>query len=379
MGLWDKLLGEFVDVIQWTDDSNDTLGYRFERHGNEIKFGAKLTVREGQVAVFVNEGQLADTFQPGMYELKTNNLPILSTLQAWRHGFESPFKAEVYFFSTRRFTDLKWGTQNPVMLRDPEFGPIRLRAFGSYTIRVKDAPTFLREIVGTDGRFTTEEITNQLRNMIVSRFTNILGQAKIPALDLAGNYDQLGQFLQQRIAPEFEAVGLELPNLLVENISLPQEVEAALDRRSSMGIVGNLDQYTQSQAAEALRDAAANPGGGSEAMNMGLGLAMAQRLSDTLARPAQLAQPAPQPAPATPPPLPSASRYFIALNGQQAGPFPIDELQRQIDELQRQVQGGPLTRATLVWTQGMAKWTAAGEVAELASLFAHLPPPLPEA
>ncbi|MCC8998090.1 MAG: SPFH domain-containing protein [Candidatus Contendobacter sp.] len=372
MGLWDKLLGEFVDVIQWTDDSNDTLGYRFERHGNEIKFGAKLTVREGQVAVFVNEGQLADTFQPGMYELKTNNLPILSTLQAWRHGFESPFKAEIYFFSTRRFTDLKWGTQNPVMLRDPEFGPIRLRAFGSYTIRVKDAPIFLREIVGTDGRFTTEEITNQLRNMIVARFTNILGQAKIPALDLAGNYDQLGQFLQQRIAPEFEAVGLELPNLLVENISLPQEVEAALDKRSSMGIVGNLDQYTQFQAAEALRDAAANPGGGSEALNMGLGLAMAQRLSDTLARPAQPMQPAPQSAPTIPPPLPSAKSYFAALNGQQAGPFPLDELQRQ-------VQSGQLTRATLVWTQGMAKWTAASDVAELATLFAHLPPPLPGA
>jgi Putative virion core protein (lumpy skin disease virus) len=210
MGLWDKLLGEFIDVIQWTDDSNDTLVYRFERHGNEIKFGAKLTVREGQVAVFVNEGQLADTFQPGMYELKTNNLPILSTLQAWQHGFQSPFKAEIYFFSTRRFTDLKWGTQNPVMLRDPEFGPIRLRAFGSYAIRVKDAPTFLREIVGTDGRFTTDEITNQLRNMVVSRFANILGQSKIPALDLAGNYDQLGQFLQQRIAPEFEAVGLDV-------------------------------------------------------------------------------------------------------------------------------------------------------------------------
>lgn len=369
MGLWDKLLGEFVDVIQWLDDSNDTLVYRFERHGNEIKFGAKLTVREGQVAVFVNEGQLADTFQPGMYELKTNNLPILSTLQGWRHGFESPFKAEVYFFNTRRFTDQKWGTQNPVMLRDPEFGPIRLRAFGSYTIRVKDAPVFLREIVGTDGHFTTEEITSQLRNMIVSRFTNILGQAKIPALDLAGNYDQLGQFLQQRIAPEFEAVGLELPNLLVENISLPQEVEAALDKRSSMGIVGNLDQYTQFQAAEALRDAAAQPGGGSEALNMGLGLAMAQRLNDALARPAQPA-PQPQPTPVTPPPLPSAKSYFAALNGQQAGPFPLDELQRQ-------AQAGQLTRATLVWTQGMAQWTAAGEVAELAALFAHLPPPLP--
>ena len=186
---------------------------------------------------------------------------------------------------------------------------------------------------------------------------------------MAGNYDQLGQFLQQRIAPEFEAVGLELPSLLVENISLPQEVEAALDKRSSMGIVGNLDQYTQFQAAEAMRDAAANPSGGSEAMNMGLGLAMAQRLSDTLARPAQ---PAPQPAPATPPPLPSSSPYFVALNGQQAGPFPMDELQRQ-------VQSGQLTRATRVWTQGMAQWTVAGEVAELNALFANLPPPLPNA
>lgn len=367
MALWDKLLGEFVDVIQWTDSSNDTLVYRFERYGNEIKYGAKLTVREGQVAIFVNEGQLADTFQPGMYELKTNNMPLLSTLQAWPHGFESPFKAEVYFFSTRRFTDLKWGTQNPVMLRDAEFGPIRLRAFGSYAIRIKDAPLFLREIVGTDGNFTTDEITNQLRNMVVSRFTNILGQSKIPALDLAGNYDQLGQFLLQRIAPEFGAVGLDLTNLLVENVSLPKEVEAALDKRSSMGIVGNLDQYTQFQAAEALREAAANPGGGSEAMSMGLGLAMAQRLNDALARPAPSA---PAPAPATPPPLPTTNRYFVALNNQQAGPFGMDDLQQQ-------VQSGQLTRTTLVWTQGMANWAPAGEVKELNALFAAMPPPLP--
>mgnify|MGYP000969090593 FL=1 len=264
------------------------------------------------------------------------------------------------------------------MLRDAEFGPIRLRAFGSYAIRVKDAPTFLREIVGTDGRFTTDEITNQLRNMVVSRFANILGQAKIPALDLAGNYDQLGQFLLQRISPEFAVVGLELTNLLVENISLPKEVEAVLDKRTSMGIAGNLDQYTQFQAAEALRDAAANPGGGSEALNMGLGLAMAQRLSETLGRPMQPATPTPTPQPASPsapppmapPPLPVANPYFVAANHQQSGPFPIDELQRQ-------AQAGQLTRTTLVWTQGMAKWTPAGEVTELAALFAHLPPPLP--
>jgi membrane protease subunit (stomatin/prohibitin family) len=275
------------------------------------------------VAVFVNEGQLADTFQPGMYELKTNNLPILSTLQAWKHGFESPFKAEVYFFSTRRFTDLKWGTQNPVMLRDPEFGPIRLRAFGSYAIRVKDAPTFLREIVGTDGRFTTDEITNQLRNMVVSRFANILGQSKIPALDLAGNYDQLGQFLLQRIAPEFEAVGLELTNLLVENISLPKEVEAALDKRSSMGIVGNLDQYTQFQAAEALRDAAANPGGGSEAHEHGTGAGDGPALERNAGATRRQRRRQPRrrnpPPPLAPPPLPVANPYFVASTTSRPG------------------------------------------------------------
>lgn len=364
MGLWNKLMGEFVDVIQWLDNSNDTLVYRFERHGNEIKFGAKLTVREGQVAIFINEGQLADIFEPGMYELKTNNLPILSTLQAWQHGFESPFKAEVYFFSTRRFTDLKWGTQNPVMLRDAEFGPIRLRAFGSYAIRISDASVFLREIVGTDGRFTTDEITNQLRSMLVSRFTNIIGQAKIPALDLAGNYDQLGQFLAERIAPEFSSVGLELTNLLVENISLPKEVEAALDKRTSMGIIGNLNQYTQFQTAEAVRDAAANPHGGSEALNMGLGLAMAQRLNETFSAPAQST------APTTPPPLPSTPSYFTAPNNQQAGPFSISALQIQ-------VQNGQLTRATLVWAQGMAEWKAAGDIPELSGIFAQQPPPLP--
>ncbi len=373
MGLWDLFSGEFIDVIEWIDHSNDTLGYRFERQGNEIKYGAKLTVREGQVAVFVNQGQLADTFEPGMYELKTNNLPILSTLQAWKHGFESPFKAEVYFFSTRRFTDLKWGTQNPVMLRDPEFGPIRLRAFGNYAIRVSDAPTFLREIVGTDGHFTTDEITNQLRNMVISRFTNILGQSRIPALDLAGNYDQLGEFMLKRIAPEFQSFGLELTNLLVENISLPKEVEAALDRRSSMGIVGNLDQYTQFQAAEALRDAASNPGSGSEALNMGLGLAMAQRINNTFSNPVAPASVSSQPAPAAvPPPLPATNPYFVAVNNQQIGPF-------NRDELRQQAQSGQLSRDTLVWTQGMEKWTPAGQVAELDSLFAHMPPPIPGA
>ena len=369
MGLWDKITGEFVDIVEWTDDSNDTMVYRFERYGNEIKFGAQLTVRQAQVAVFVNEGQCADIFGPGMYTLETQNLPLLSTFQSWRHGFSSPFKAEVYFINTRRFTDLKWGTKNPIMLRDAEFGPIRLRAFGTYAIRVKEADIFLREIVGTDGHFTTDEITSQLRNLIVSRFANVIGKANIPALDLAGNYDQFGEFLTDKIAPEFDDYGLELTKMLVENISLPPEVEKALDKRSSMGVVGDLSKYMQYQSAEAVGDAANAPGGAAASgMGMGMGFAMANQMAQTMGQahgPAAAAAPA-----AAPPPLPQEKSFHVAIDGQQAGPF-----DRQA--LASHAQSGQLTRDTLVWAAGMAGWTKAGEVAELSDLFGATPPPLP--
>ncbi len=376
MGLWDKITGEFIDIIEWLDNSNDTMVYRFERYGNEIKYGAKLTVRQAQEAVFVNEGQCADIFGPGMYTLETQNMPVMSTLQGWKYGFSSPFKAEVYFISTRRFTDLKWGTKNPIMLRDPEFGPIRLRAFGTYAMRVSKSDVFMREIVGTDGHFTTAEITNQLRNLIVSRFANIIGQSKIPALDLAGNYDQLGEFLTERLAPEFDAYGIELTKFLVENISLPSKVEEALDKRTSMGVVGDLSKYTQFQTAEAIGDAADAPGGAAASgMGMGMGFAMANQMAQNFGQPGGNQggnQGAAQPAAAAPPPLPQQTQYFAALNGQQAGPFDMAALQGQ-------VSSGQVTRDTLVWCAGMANWTKAGEVAELSNLFAAAPPPLPPA
>jgi membrane protease subunit (stomatin/prohibitin family) len=376
MGLWNKLFGEFVDVIEWLDDSNDTLVYRFERYGNEIKYGAMLTVRESQVAILVNEGQLADVFEPGLYKLETANIPLLSTLQGWPHGFQSPFKAEVYFFSTRRFTDLKWGTKNPIMLRDQEFGPVRLRAYGTYAIRIRDTATFLREIVGTDSHFTTTEITHQLRNLIVSRFSATLGESHIPILDLAANYDDLSDFLTQGIASEFQVYGLELTKLLVENISLPKNVEEALDRRTSMGIVGNLDQYTKFQAAESMRSAAQQPGSGADAMGMGMGFVMAQKLSESLSSNSAPPQQAPHPQPpsthaATPPPIPTENSYFIAVNGQQTGPYSVAELEGQ-------ALNGQLTRLSLVWRQGMNNWTTADQVEELNALFDRLPPPLPE-
>ncbi len=376
--IWNKLMGEFVDVITWLDDSPDTMVWRFERQGNEIKHGAKLTVREGQMAVFVNEGEIADVFGPGMYELYTQNLPILSTLQAWPHGFQSPFKAEVYFCSTRIFTDLKWGTKNPVIVRDPEFGPVRLRAFGTYAIRIKDPSVFIREVVGTDGHFTVDEISDQLRNTIVSRFSNIVGGAGIPVLDLAANYEKLGDFVTGRIAPEFTNLGLELSKLFIENVSLPPEVEQAMDRRTSMGVVGDLSRYAQFQAAEAMRAAAENPGAAGSGIGMMVGMGLGQQAAGpwgahpaTAAPAAQPGSPPPATAPGPPPP-PKETVYHVAVNGKASGPFSVAALAGQ-------VQAGSLKPDTLVWAEGMTGWQKAVDVAELKSLFAAAPPPIPGA
>jgi len=378
MSLWDRLTSEFIDIIEWLDDSSDTMVWRFERRDNAIKQDAKLTVREGQVAIFVNEGRLADVFPPGMYRLDTKNLPILSTLLNWDHGFQSPFKAEVYFLNTRRFTDLKWGTKNPIILRDSEFGPVRLRAFGTYEMRIVDPAKFLREVVGTDGHFVTDEITAQLRNLIVSRFAAVIGGSGIPVLDMAANYGELGGFITQRISGDFAGYGIELTNLLVENISLPRAVEDALDRRTSMGVVGNdLGKYTQYQAAEAIREAARNPGGLAGAgVGMGAGIAIGQQMSGALAqgpwgaRP--VASPAPQPpTPQAPPPLPPVASFWVALGGKQTGPFSQNDLRGL-------VQDGKLKRTTLIWAEGMEGWLPAHQAPRLTTLFAAAPPPLPK-
>jgi membrane protease subunit (stomatin/prohibitin family) len=365
MSLLDKLRGEFIDIIEWTEPSNnDILCYRFPRYQNEIKNGARLTVREGQNAVFVSEGKIADVFQPGMYTLETSNLPILSTLKGWKYGFNSPFKAEVYFVSTRQWTDKKWGTQNPVMMRDPEFGPVRVRAFGTYAFRVCDAATFMRQLVATDPSFETYEIANQLRNVIVSRIVDAMGQSKIPILDLAGNYEKLSQVAKERIAPEMQGMGLTITQFFVENVSLPPEVEQMLDKRSSMAVLGNLDQFTRFQTANAIGDAANNPGGiAGVGAGLGAGVAIAGQMADAV-RGAQGSA-------AGPPPLPSAGpQYFVGVNGSQAGPFDLAALSAKVGS-------GEITRQTLVWRQGMAGWTAAESVADLQSMFAHVPPPLP--
>ena len=361
MSLWNRLTAEFIDVIDWTSDDGRVMVSRFERYGNEIKYGAKLTVREGQAAVFINEGQLADVFPPGMYMLETNNLPILSTLQHWDHGFRSPFKSEIYFVSLKRFTDLKWGTKNPVMLRDPEFGPTRLRAFGTYAIRVADPAVFLREIVGTDGDFTTSEIEGQLRNIIVSRFSNAIASSNIPVLDLAANYDDMGEFVRERISGEMAEYGLELTKLLVENVSLPPAVEKALDRRTQMGVIGDLNRYTRFQAAESMRAAAENPGDGSAAAGMGAGIGMAlgHRMGEAMAPVAHSA----------PPPMPRRI-WHIAVDGAAQGPFAEEDLSAM-------ARDGRLTPDSLVWSQGMPGWERAAVVPDMSDVFGAMPPPLP--
>lgn len=368
MALWDKIRGELVDIIEWLDPASDILVHRFERHGNEIKHGAKLTVREGQAAVFIKEGKLADVFSPGMYTLDTKNLPIISTLEGWRHGFESPFKAEVYFISTRRFTNLKWGTKNPIMLRDAEFGPLRVRMFGTYCMRVQQPAVFVKEIVGTDGHFTTGEIVEQMRNLIVARFSDLVAESRIPVLDLAANYDELGRFATERLHDDFEAYGLDVTNLLVENISLPPAVEEALDKRASMGVIGNLQQYTQFQAANAMESAAKNPGGeAAGGMGLGMGFAMANQMVQGFGQQTPGANATPAPGP---PPIPGQTQFFVAVNGQQTGPYTAAAIQQQASQ-------GQIAAETLVWAQGMANWTAAGQVPELRDAFAPSPPPVP--
>ena len=270
----DAAMNQFIEVIEWLDDSGNTILYRFPVYQQEIKNAAQLIVRESQTAVFVFEGQVADVFTPGRYPIEGGNTPILSKLGAWKFGFNSPIKSEVYFVNTKQFTDMKWGTANPIMLRDADFGIVRLRAFGAYSLRVADASTFIKEIAGTNAHFQTEDIDEQLKRAIVTEFSDAIGEMKIPALDLAAQYKELGEAIRAKINEEFSGYGLQVTKFYVENISLPEEVEAAMDRRASMGALGNADQYMKFQAADALRDAAQNEGGGA-GLGAGLGAGFA--------------------------------------------------------------------------------------------------------
>lgn len=380
MGLIDKIKGELVDIIEWIDDSRTTLAWRFPRYQNEIKNGAQLIVREGQEAVFVYEGKLADRFGPGKYELTTENLPLLSTLQGWKYGFKSPFRSEVYFINTRPVTDLRWGTPQPVTVRDPDFKMVQVRANGTVIVKIADPEIFLREVIGTDSAVEVEEIAELLRRVIVLAFSDMILEMKLGAIDLQGRQVELGdklkQFVSERVDDEF---GLSIEAVML-TISLPDEITQAMTRGVAAGVeksgyldnVGSMDRYQQAAAADAMVAAASNPGGGGvgEFMGAGLGVAMGAQMANAMTG---AVAPAAAPVAAGPPPLPGAGvTYFVdAGGGQQAGPYTVQQIAAG-------VTSGQVQPTTLAWSNGMAAWAPANTIPALAGLF-NQPPPMPGA
>jgi membrane protease subunit (stomatin/prohibitin family) len=350
MGFVDKLRGEFIDIIEWVDDSRHTIVWRFPRYHNQIKHRAQLIVRPGQVAVFVHEGRLADVFEPGTYRLETRNLPILATLQGWKHGFESPFKAEVYFAATRQITELKWGTPNV------------------------DARALLTELVGTDSEFEAEEISVLLRSISNTAFADMVASSGISVLDLASNYEELSEKLRQTVIERVDdEYGLDIPQLYIVNISLPEEVEKALDTRSSMGIIGDMSQYQQYQLGASMPVAAANPAGGlaGAGVGLGMGMAFAGQMVPGRGGPGGAGGGGMAPnAPAPPPPPAAPVAWYTTEGGRTFGPFTDAQLAEA-------AAGGTLRPDSLVWYAGQAGWMPAAQVPQLVSLFQAMQPPPP--
>jgi len=370
----EKLSHEFIDIIEWLDYTEDTIVHRFERYQNEIKNNAKLIVREGQTAVFINEGQLADVFTPGTYTLNTQNLPILTTLKGWKYGFDSPFKAEVYFVNTHLFTDEKWGTKNPITLNDDRFGLVEIRAFGTYAFKISDAGTFVIDIVGTDNNFTNFEINEHLKSLIATRFTDTIGEANLPIELYAANTSELSETCKEVMQPEFQSVGISLEKFYIENVSMPEDLKKEIFEYSRIDKL-DLDKLTKFKTAKAIEAAAKNEGGTAGAgMGMGMGFVLAQQMGGMMQpNMGGQSQPATQQAGgAMPPPMPVAIQYFYAANGQQAGPVSFEQLRALF-------ANRTVNKDTLVWKQGMSNWTAISEVEELkAFLGGNTPPPLPQ-
>lgn len=284
MGIFDFVKKQFVDVIQWTEEADGVLAYRYPMADMEIQYGAQLTVRDSQSALFVDEGQIADLFSTGLHKLTTQNIPVLTNLRNWDKFFESPFKSDVIFFSHRLQLDRKWGTANPITIRDNEFGMVRLRAFGMYSYKLSDPKLFYKEVSGTRETYTVNDLDGQLRNVMVAELTQIFANSKIPFLDMAANQGMLGDLIKSQMVPVFQRYGLELDNLVVENISLPDDLQAILDKRISMNVVGDLSKYTQFQVAESIPLAASNEGGVAGAgAGLGAGLVMGQAMSQSIA------------------------------------------------------------------------------------------------
>lgn len=276
MGIFNFFKDEFIEVIDWVETSSDTIMWKFADRDAEIKYGAQLTVREAQEALFLNEGTFADQFEPGRFELITENIPVLTTLRNWDKGFKSPFKADVYFFSKKVFTNLKWGTANPIILKDPNFKQVRIKAFGVYFIRVTDIKKFFTEFAGSKAIVRMEEIEEALRPVIAPKFAEALAEANIPVMDLASKYSELGELIRPVIQKELEELGIELVKFQISSTSLPKDVEEFYDKMTNMNMVDDMDKFRDFQSSNAIEKAAENPGGGaSEGIGMGMGFGMA--------------------------------------------------------------------------------------------------------
>jgi membrane protease subunit (stomatin/prohibitin family) len=370
MGLMDKLRNELVDIIEWLDAGRSTLAWRFPRHDNEIKNGAQLIVREGQEAVFVYRGSLADRFGPGHYELVSENLPVLSSLQGWKYGFDSPFRSEVYFLSTRP-AEVRWGTPQPITVRDPDFRMIQVRANGLCVVKVADAEVFLKEVIGTEKSIDVAEVTELLRRVIALAFQDMIVESGLGAIDLQGQGMELAgklkDYVQERVDDEY---GLMVQSIDL-TISLPEEVQDAINRGAASGAeaaggmhaIDDMGRFQTYQGAQAMRDAANNPGGSGgmgDMLGMGMGLAMANQMAGQLG--------GQQAAGAAPAPPSAASFHLDAGNGTTAGPFTVQQLQAGAGQ-------GQVDAQTLVWSPSLGAWTPAGQVPVLQGIFQAPPPP----
>lgn len=375
MGIFDeikkKLSHEFIDIIEWLDNTDATIVHRFERYQNEIKNNAQLIVREGQTAVFINEGQLADVFKPGTYTLTTKNLPILTTLKGWKYGFDSPFKAEVYFVNTHLFTDEKWGTKNPITLSDDRFGLVEIRAFGTYAFKINDPGKFIIDIVGTDANFTNFEINEHLKSLIATRFTDTVGTSNLPIELYATNITELSETCKTVMQPEFNSVGISLEKFFIENVSMPEDLKKEIFEYSRIEKL-DLDKLTKFKTAKAIEAAATNEGGTAGAgMGMGMGFVLAQQMGGMMNPMATQQTNTAQPNLGTPPPMPVQVQYFYAVNGQQMGPASLEQLKAFF-------ANRTINKDSLIWKQGMPSWTALKDIPELQSfLGGNTPPPLP--
>lgn len=283
MGLFDFVKKQFIDVIQWTEEENGVLAYRFPMQDMEIQSGAQLTVRDSQAALFVNEGELADVFEPGLHTLTTKTLPLMTSLQHWDKMFQSPFKSDVYFFSTRDQIDQRWGTPNAITIRDQEFGPIRLRAHGTFSYKLKNPKVFYKKVSGTREQYTAEELSGQLRSVILTNLASFFGRSDVNFLDMAANQLQFSQALKDVLTEPFAEYGLQLQSFQVQSITLPEELQGYLDKQASMRMVGDLKQFTQFQAADSMTKAAENPGGtAGVGAGMAAGMAMSQAMNQAM-------------------------------------------------------------------------------------------------